>query len=188
MDMMRKCKSQRGATLIFALFGFMVAAMVCVTIVSAAASNANRVKNQTEEEKAYLAVSSAANVVISSMEHLEIAYTEETDGDGNLVKVLKTAEETGYGDAGSNLKTAIQKAAHLALDDGSETSKEIKLEVAGSADTTVSFSAKSDHTLTVAINSPTNLDYNMKLIYKSRDDGEGVVTWPENRMTVIKGK
>ncbi len=188
MDMMRKCKSQKGATLIFALFGFMVAAMVCVTIVSAAASNANRVKNQTDEEKAYLAVSSAANVVISSMQDLEIAYTEETDGDGNLAKVLKTAEETGYGDAGSDLKTAVQKTAHLALDDSSAGSKDIKLEVAGSADTTVSFTAKSDYTLTVTISSPANVDYNMKLIYKSRDDGGGVLTWPENRMTVIKGK
>ncbi|MCR4891961.1 MAG: hypothetical protein K5989_07280 [Lachnospiraceae bacterium] len=102
-----KIKSSKGASLIFALVGFVMAAMVSTVIVSAAAGNANRAGSMREGEQAYLSVTSAASVVTAAMKDFKISYSIDSEG-------TITADSPTYTAGPAQV---IQKAAEkLALD------------------------------------------------------------------------
>ncbi|MBQ9460159.1 MAG: hypothetical protein IJU66_09540 [Oscillospiraceae bacterium] len=78
-SMRRKLRDNTGAMALFALAGFLLAAAVSFAIVTAAVNNANRVKGQQEEQRAYLAVTSAATLLRESLAGKSVTITQELD-------------------------------------------------------------------------------------------------------------
>ena len=101
----KKLHSQSGASFLFALLAFLVAAMVSVTIVSAALTTVKRINNDREAQQAQLTLISAAQFVRDEMKETRYVITETTTtttttGEGGIeethtsVSVDKTAEGT----------------------------------------------------------------------------------------------
>ena len=88
----KKLKSTDGVTILFALLGFMVAAMVSITIITAATSMAKRVHSDTAEEQTHLTLTSAAELVEAEME--KTTYTLVTKSEGGKTIETGTAEGT----------------------------------------------------------------------------------------------
>ncbi len=64
MNILKKLKNNdRGASVVFALVVFIIAAIICVTIVHAALLNVGRTSSEADEERAYLATTSAAKLL-----------------------------------------------------------------------------------------------------------------------------
>jgi hypothetical protein len=85
------CKKD-GATIVFALVVFMVAAIVSVTIVNIALSNLSRTFDRGAHEQARLAVSSAAKYLESNETDLNLALSAMTaPGDTWTVNVSDSA-------------------------------------------------------------------------------------------------
>ncbi len=59
----QKLKSERGASVVFALVTFMVAAVICAGIVNTAITNTYRIRNGRQQEQANLTVQSAAQLM-----------------------------------------------------------------------------------------------------------------------------
>lgn len=72
-----KLKNASGVSILFALFGMMVAAMVSAVLVAAALSNAKRAAATKEQTQAYLAAESAATMVKEMLGDCEIIITSE---------------------------------------------------------------------------------------------------------------
>ncbi len=62
-----KVKSRKGASVVFAIVGFMFAAMISLVVVSAAYSNAVKTKKQRYEEQSFLAAQSMAGIVSEAL-------------------------------------------------------------------------------------------------------------------------
>ena len=76
MPIKQKLKSENGASFLLALLAFLVAAMVCATIITAATSNVKRVHSDRETQQMHLTMTSAAQLVRDAM--LDSSYTVTT--------------------------------------------------------------------------------------------------------------
>ena len=87
----RKLNSQRGASMLMALLLMLVGIMVSAVIISAATSAAVNKRSEKEQQQAYLAVSSAAELVRDDFQSLEGRYKLVTtlvkDEDGSFIPV-----------------------------------------------------------------------------------------------------
>ena len=62
-----KLRSQRGASLVFALVGFMFAAMISFVVINAAYSAASRVKKLKYDEQSFLLAQSMSGIIIDAL-------------------------------------------------------------------------------------------------------------------------
>ena len=76
MPIKQKLKSENGASFLLALLAFLVAAMVCATIITAATSSVKRVHSDRETQQMHLTMTSAAQLVRDAM--LDSSYTVTT--------------------------------------------------------------------------------------------------------------
>ena len=74
----RKLNSQRGASMLMALLLMLVGIMVSAVIISAATSAAVNKRSEKEQQQAYLAVSSAAELVRDDFQSLTGRYKDDT--------------------------------------------------------------------------------------------------------------
>ena len=74
----RKLNSQRGASMMMALLLMLVGIMVSAVIISAATSAAVNKRSEKEQQQAYLAVSSAAELVRDDFQSLTGRYKDVT--------------------------------------------------------------------------------------------------------------
>lgn len=77
--LMKKLKTDRGATLIIALLFFMVCVMVASVIMTAAVANMGRIDKQRDEEQAYLAAFSAARLLQDDFSGMTACTAMKTD-------------------------------------------------------------------------------------------------------------
>ena len=93
MPIKQKLKSENGASFLLALLAFLVAAMVCVTIITAATSSVKRVHSDRESQQMQLAITSAAQLVRDTMEETKYSITTvtTTEKDGTKIETTKTA-------------------------------------------------------------------------------------------------
>ena len=78
MPIKQKLKSENGASFLLALLAFLVAAMVCVTIITAATSSVKRVHSDRESQQMQLAITSAAQLVRDTMGETQYCITTVT--------------------------------------------------------------------------------------------------------------
>ena len=89
----KKLKEQAGVTIVFALAVFMIACLLSMVIVNAAINNANRIRRQSDEQQAMLAVSSAAGYVQTLFDGVSAVYEKPKDAAGKW-------QEPDYGTSG----------------------------------------------------------------------------------------
>ena len=123
---MRKIKeklhSENGASFLFALVAFLVAAMVSVTIVAAAVSSLKRVYSDRAVQQAHLTLTSAAQLVRDAMEATSVKKVEVVTSSGGGSTTTVSAEgtfgpemkeavdyvDTGFPYNGSNIRLEVQ--------------------------------------------------------------------------------
>ena len=71
-----KLQSNKGATIVFALFALIVSVMISAVVIYTAFSNVGRVKNTQNEEQNYLSVSSAVKLFKESLTGDSVSYEE----------------------------------------------------------------------------------------------------------------
>jgi len=71
-----KIQSDKGATIVFALFALIVSVMISAVVIYTAFSNVGRVKNTQNEEQNYLSVSSAVKLFKESLAGDSVSYEE----------------------------------------------------------------------------------------------------------------
>ncbi len=124
----RKLNSTNGASISFALFAFIVATVVSLVIISAALSNAIKLRQEKENEQAYLMAQSIANMISKQIVSTNngtvdsgsgknytnryVRIQESTDGSGHTV-VSAAASTDGTGDMvlADPFKTILEDAA-----------------------------------------------------------------------------
>ena len=93
MDMKRKLRSEKGASITFALLLFLVCAMVSSVVIVAATTASGRMSNLAEIDQRYYAVSSAAELLGATLNGKSVKVVEEQtqttttayDASGNVV-------------------------------------------------------------------------------------------------------
>lgn len=71
-----KIQSDKGATIVFALFALIVSVMISAVVIYTAFSNVGRVKNTQNEEQNYLSVSSTVKLFKESLAGDSVSYEE----------------------------------------------------------------------------------------------------------------
>ena len=105
MPIKQKLKSENGASFLLALLAFLVAAMVCVTIITAATSSVKRVHSDRESQQMQLAITSAAQLVRDTMGETQYCITTVTTTENGTTKTETT--KTASGVFASEIKAAI---------------------------------------------------------------------------------
>ena len=90
----RKLNSQKGASMLMALLLMLVGIMVSAVIISAATSAAVNKRSEKEQQQAYLAVSSAAELVRDDFQSLEGRYKDVTTTVVNADGTTTTTKDT----------------------------------------------------------------------------------------------
>ena len=123
MPIKQKLKSENGASFLLALLAFLVAAMVCATIITAATSSVKRVHSDRESQQMQLAISSAAQLVRDTMGETQYRITNVTTTEKGTTKTETTKTATGV--FASEIKSAINHVDEYQTDasaDGMELS------------------------------------------------------------------
>ena len=97
MKAIKKLKSNRGATMIFAMAMFLVAIVISVSLISVSMSATKTAASVLEDEQAYLAVSSAARILQDEIESKDIIQTdwkESFDGHASGYRSTKITDKT----------------------------------------------------------------------------------------------
>ncbi|MGN1141648.1 MAG: hypothetical protein ACI4TF_10630 [Oliverpabstia sp.] len=102
-----KLHNNRGVSFLFALLAFMVAAMVSVTIITAAVSSIKRVYNDREEQQAHLTLTSAAQLIRDEMLDTTVKEVVTIKNSGNSEE-NKTTETTSTGAFGVDMQDAVK--------------------------------------------------------------------------------
>jgi hypothetical protein len=106
-QLLRKLKSERGASILLALLFFLICGMVSSSILMASVSNAGKIKSEEKEEQAYLAVSSALQLVCddlaNSQYYGQYIYQENSMASGGVEKVYKQCKGSYDGKLGDIL-------------------------------------------------------------------------------------
>lgn len=99
-----KLQSQNGASILLALLFLLVCTMVAGSVLTAAASNAGKIRSNYQEQQRYLALSSALRLVVGELkaqqteyrgrytvnEWTEILTVEEKDAEGKVIATTVT--------------------------------------------------------------------------------------------------
>ncbi len=75
-NLKNKLRSNKGATMVFALFALLVSVMIATVVIYTAFSNVGRVKKTQNEEQNYLSVSSAVMLFKNSLEGDSVSFEE----------------------------------------------------------------------------------------------------------------
>ncbi len=105
----QKLNSGAGMTMLFALVGFMMAAMASFTIVTVSLNNIARVGDQQREQRDYLAVTSAAALLRDSLKGGYVSIHEEFAESGALIGSPSYA---AYGVGSDGLAVALVKSMY----------------------------------------------------------------------------
>ena len=105
MPIKQKLKSENGASFLLALLAFLVAAMVCVTIITAATSSVKRVHSDRESQQMQLAITSAAQLVRDTMGETQYRITTVTTTENGTTTTETT--KTASGVFASEIEVAI---------------------------------------------------------------------------------
>lgn len=162
----KKLHSQSGVSFLFALLAFMVAAMVSVTIVTAALTSIKRVYNDREDQQQHLTLTSAAQLVRDEM----LATTYEKK---EIISVSGPAKPTTTvtvsGVFSSEMKKAIEYVNNFGQSSGtvgdytSTSDTAFTVAVTGVTDpVTVNFTMKSEG----------EEKYNVVFTFTLKDSGE----------------
>ncbi len=89
----RILNDDRGASLVFALIGFLICAFVSITIVNAAVLNAQRTQSEIDEQKAYMATTAAADAI---RKEIWGDLSDATAGATGVVEYKKIKDGTSY--------------------------------------------------------------------------------------------
>ena len=144
----RKLNSQRGASMLMALLLMLVGIMVSAVIISAATSAAVNKRSEKEQQQAYLAVSSAAELVRDDFQSLTGRYkdvtTTVTNADGTTTTTNDTIKATcAVGDMindigarfiGVNTTSTYAKTYTFSVDGYEDVSAEILVSVGTGSD------------------------------------------------------
>lgn len=144
----RKLNSQRGASMLMALLLMLVGIMVSAVIISAATSAAVNKRSEKEQQQAYLAVSSAAELVRDDFQSLTGRYkdvtTTVTQTDGTTTTTNDTIKATcAVGDMindigarfiGVNTTSTYAKTYTFSVDGYEDVSAEILVSVGTGSD------------------------------------------------------
>ena len=95
----QKLNSRDGVTVLFAMLGFLAAAMAAFVIVSAAINNESRIRGQREQQQTYLSMSSAASLLRGAVAGTRVGRIVEDENE-------EDAEYSCYGPKGA-LGTAL---------------------------------------------------------------------------------
>ena len=126
MSIKQKLKSENGASFLLALLAFLVAAMVCVTIITAATSSVKRVHSDRESQQMQLAITSAAQLVRDTMGETQYRITTVTTTEKGNAKTETT--KTAAGVFAQEIKDAI---AYIDIHGGSAYADGMNLSVSG---------------------------------------------------------
>ena len=126
MPIKQKLKSENGASFLLALLAFLVAAMVCVTIITAATSSVKRVHSDRESRQMQLAITSAAQLVRDTMGETQYRITTVTTTEKGNAKTETT--KTAAGVFAQEIKDAI---AYIDMHGGSAYADGMNLSVSG---------------------------------------------------------
>lgn len=90
-----KLQSQQGVSIIITMVLFLVCAMISSVIIAAAASGSSRNVGRTERERAYLAIGSAAELLMGEFNGLGSCTSTNTASlNGNLAAVIGEAVQS----------------------------------------------------------------------------------------------
>ena len=153
MRMINKLKSSRGATMILALALFLICVMVSSIILVVAASSSGRVGQQVEEQQAYLAVSSAADVIAAELNNC------------NTYVIKGVAEDLSSSDLSGLFATTINKAAFQVFNLNTEYTDKIYVEL----------SVPDERIKKVECDFCMQTDYNIEIIMKTVDSDYSIV-------------
>ena len=134
-SIVRKTKDNSGATIIMALLFMLVCVMISVVLIAQAGSVAGSIPAQREQQKAYLAVSSAVDLLKNDIENYRFdkelgADSLEMISDGSdAIKPLLEATLTGYKQGSfllncepyNDLKVKVDYELNMKGSDGKET-------------------------------------------------------------------
>ena len=126
MPIKQKLKSENGASFLLALLAFLVAAMVCATIITAATSSVKRVHSDRESQQMQLAITSAAQLVRDTMGETQYRITTVTTTEKGNAKTETT--KTAAGVFAQEIKDAI---AYIDIHGGSAYADGMNLSVSG---------------------------------------------------------
>ena len=126
MPIKQKLKSENGASFLLALLAFLVAAMVCVTIITAATSSVKRVHSDRESQQMQLAITSAAQLVRDTMGKTQYGITTVTTTEKGTTET-KT-DKTAAGVFAQEIEDAI---AYIDIHGGSAYAGGMNLSVSG---------------------------------------------------------
>ena len=126
MPIKQKLKSENGASFLLALLAFLVAAMVCVTIITAATSSVKRVHSDRESQQMQLAITSAAQLVRDTMGETQYRITTVTTTEKGTTET-KT-DKTAAGVFAQEIEDAI---AYIDIHGGSAYADGMNLSVSG---------------------------------------------------------
>ena len=105
-SIVRKTKDNSGATIIMALLFMLVCVMISTALIAASGSAARDVNNQREQQKAYLAVSSAIDIMRHDIENTKV-YKKFNPEDPNSLLPIDEEEEAAFIPL---LQTALENA------------------------------------------------------------------------------
>ena len=138
----KKLHSQSGASFLFALLAFLVAAVVSVTIISAAVTTVRRVNSDREAQQAQLTLDSAAQLVRDEMEETKYIITttktetttttiEENGTSTSTTDVTIRVDKSAEGTFATEMKTAVeyvQDHEHLTVPYTADDAFQIKVD------------------------------------------------------------
>ena len=97
-QIIEKLNSKNGASISFALFAFIFATIVSLVIVAAALTNVIKVRQERENEQAYLVAQSLANLIseqIVSSDNEVVAENEENKYTDRYVRIVEVTDGEG---------------------------------------------------------------------------------------------
>ncbi len=152
MRMLKKIKNNsRGASFVFALVMFLIISIICVTIVNAAVLNVSRSSSEIDEEKAYLATTSAAKILRDSLGDatymIEVSDAAGATNEGEITGMEKAPniKEIILDMTDSLVKGTTQNAVDVTIDAGTDIPKvEGKLKMDSGYSMTVTLSVDED--------------------------------------------
>lgn len=101
-----KLNDERGATILMALFAFMVAAMVCIVILGAATSSVRQAKQDQQHQQDMLLLESAAELIQSEVGKTSVSFTDTTTynyADKNATQASSSSTSRSFSEGNKTL-------------------------------------------------------------------------------------
>ena len=189
--MRRKLNSQSGASIVIALIFFLLCLTVGAVVLTAATANVGRVTRIQNQQQAYFAVRSAAELLLNEIKGTSFHRRTETwdkEPAGGTGPGLVNNEPDFQNSAQiASLMTQIKQDANLVFEETKAETHEVKINENGTdpqlPEVTVTWSMKPDYTLIFFIEIPelnSKYPYSMTLTIQPTvkpNDGTYVVDW-----------